>query len=78
MPTRYVVEMLMDRIAASKIYEKEKYTDASPLTYYEKGKIGALIHPETRVMLERFLHMLAEMGEDKTFAYIKKEILKKK
>lgn len=78
MPTRYVVEMLMDRIAASKIYEKEKYTDASPLLYYEKGKIGSLIHPETRVMLERFLHMLADMGEDKTFAYIKKEILKKK
>ncbi len=37
MPTRYVVEMLVDRIAASKIYEGKNYTDASPLKYYLKG-----------------------------------------
>ena len=33
MPKKYVVEMLMDRIAASKIYMKDKYTDTSPLEY---------------------------------------------
>ena len=31
MPVKYVLEMFMDRIAASKTYQKEKYTDASPL-----------------------------------------------
>ena len=38
MPVKYVVEMLMDRIAASKVYNKERYTDASPWEYYAKGR----------------------------------------
>ena len=36
MPVRYVVEMFMDRIAASKVYEKDAYTDASALGYHER------------------------------------------
>ena len=31
MPTRYVVEMFCDRIAASRVYKKDAYTDRSPL-----------------------------------------------
>ena len=38
MPRRYVVEMLMDRIAASKVYKKDAYTDNCPLEYYLSGK----------------------------------------
>ena len=34
MPVQYVVEMFCDRVAACKTYQKEKYTDASPLEYY--------------------------------------------
>ncbi|GFI70705.1 hypothetical protein IMSAG249_02534 [Lachnospiraceae bacterium] len=75
MPEKYVVEMLMDRIAASKIYNKERYTDASPLKYYQQGKEKAPIHPKTRKLLEKLLHMLAEKGEKATFAYIKKAVL---
>lgn len=37
MPVKYVVEMFMDRIAASKTYQGENYTDRHPLEYYEKG-----------------------------------------
>ena len=37
MPVNYVVEMFLDRIAASKIYERDAYTDRSPLRYYERG-----------------------------------------
>ena len=33
MPLRYVKEMFCDRVAASKIYMKESYTDSSPLEY---------------------------------------------
>ena len=41
------------------------------------GKAGELMHPETRALLERLLHMLAEQGEEETYRYIKKEVLKK-
>ncbi len=78
MPIKYVVEMFIDRMSASKNYQKEKYTDRSPLEYYENGKSYHIIHEDTRILLERLLHMLAEKGEDTTFHYIKKVVLKKK
>ncbi|MCU6761482.1 Uncharacterised protein [uncultured Roseburia sp.] len=78
MPNRYVVEMFIDRVAASKNYQKEKYTDRSALEYYEWGKDQHILHPEVRQLLERLLHMLAEEGEEKTFAYIRQEVLSKK
>lgn len=78
MPMRYVIEMFMDRIAASKTYCGEKYQDTYPLAYYEKGaaKLGKMIHPATAELLYELLKMLAEQGEEKTFAYIKKDLLK--
>lgn len=77
MPVNYVVEMVMDRIAASKVYMGEKYHDSAPLEYYEKSKDHLILHDETRELLARLLKLLAEEGEEKTFAYIKKEVLKK-
>ena len=76
MPKKYVVEMVMDRIAASKVYMKESYNDASPLKYYERGKDVIIIHKESRELLEFLLQMLAEKGEKETFRYIKKYVLK--
>lgn len=76
MPKRYIVEMVMDRIAASKIYMKGHYTDDKPLAYYMHSKEYAMIHEETSELLERLLRMLATQGEKKTFAYIKNQILK--
>lgn len=75
MPTKYVVEMFMDRIAACKVYMHENYTDSSPMEYYERGKEITPMHVETRALLELMLNMLAQKGEKETFAYIKKEIL---
>ncbi len=75
MPEKYVVEMFMDRIAASKVYLKENYTNASPLKYYNKGKDSILMHEDTKKLLEKLLYMLAKNGEEKTFRYIKKEVL---
>ena len=75
MPPNYVAEMLMDRIAASKTYLKENYTDASSLEYYNRARERELMHPKTREILEKLLNMLAEEGEEKTFAYIRKELL---
>lgn len=78
MPKKYVVEMLMDRIAACKIYNGKSYTTKDPLIYYSKGKEHAPIHPDTKKLLEELLNMLAEKGEEETVSYIRKAILKKK
>lgn len=77
MPVKYVIEMFCDRVAASKIYNKEKYTDGDSLAYYMKGKGGHIIHPETEKLLLELLVMIKEKGEDYTFSYIKNEILAK-
>lgn len=75
MPDNYFVEMVMDRIAASKIYNKGNYTDDMPLQYYLKGKAHLVIHEQTARSLEFILTMLAKEGEDATFSYIRKNIL---
>ena len=72
MPIKYVVEMFCDRVAASKIYQGENYTDAHPLQYFLKGKDTRLIHKDTSDLLEKLLTMLCEKGEKETFLFIKK------
>lgn len=76
MPMRYVCEMFIDRVSASKNYQKEKYTDKSALEYYEKSVDHYMIHPDTKAMLEYLLVMLSVKGEEYTYSYIKKEVLK--
>ena len=71
MPLRYVCEMVCDRVAASRIYLGDQYTDASPWEYYERSKNHYLMHPETRALLEKLLKMVRDLGQDRTFAYMK-------
>ena len=71
MPLKYLVEMVMDRIAASKTYKGKDYTDASPWEYYVQGKAYMIVAPETEKLLEKLLIMLKDEGEKKTFAYIR-------
>ena len=78
MPVRYVCEMFIDRISASKNYQKEQYTDHSALDYFLKGKDHSLIHPDTEALLWYLLLMLAKRGEKDTFAFVKNEVLKGK
>lgn len=77
MPVKYVIEMVMDRIAASKVYKGERYTDSSPLEYLNSGKNVNLLHPKTYRQLKILLTMLAKYGEKQTFWYIKYVILRK-
>lgn len=77
MPVKYVVEMFCDRVAASKNYNKDKYTDADSLEYYLRGRGHYVIHPKTDELLYSLLKMLADKGEDYTFDYIKKNVLNK-
>ncbi len=77
MPKRYLAEMLMDRIAACKVYRGKNYTDASPIDYYRNStNDSTLMHETTKEVLETYLEMLAEKGEKETFKIIKKELVK--
>lgn len=52
MPLKYVCEMFIDRVSASKNYLKETYTDSSALEYYNKSIDHYLIHRDTAALLE--------------------------
>ena len=71
MPIRYVKEMFCDRVAASKIYQKDNYTDSHPLDYFLNGKPKRAIHPETSELIEKWLTLLKENGEEYTFRIIR-------
>ena len=77
MPERYVAEMFCDRVAASKTYRKEQYTDSDPYLYYEQSKAAYLMHPESQALLEKLLLMLKDEGEEAVFVYIKRDVLRK-
>ena len=78
MPVKYVAEMFVDRVSASKNYQKEKYTDESALIYYNNSKEHYILNPDTRALLEYLLTMLWKCGEEKTFTFVKEELLKGK
>lgn len=60
MPDKYIKEMLCDYIGAGKAYNKTKYTNQSPLNYYENvDKNKMLLHQETRLKFEELLKELA-------------------
>jgi len=71
MPRRYVAEMLMDRIAASKTYLKDAYTQHEPLKYYLKGPGKVLMDPQTAKELERMLRILDQRGESELFRFVR-------
>ena len=77
MPLKYVIEMFCDRVAASKIYNGEKYGDGDPYTYFLRIKGKHRMHEKTEELLCSLLEMLRDEGEEKTFAHIRKLIKNK-
>ncbi len=76
MPTQYLVEMVMDRIAACKVYKGKDYHDGSALEYLEQSRDTGLMHPETRAKLCFLLTMLRDQGEKETFRFIRQVVLR--
>lgn len=76
MPRKYVAEMLMDRISASKNYNKETYTQHHPLQYFEHGKSHYLLHPQTEKELHGMLRILDERGEEALMHFVRDYYLK--
>jgi hypothetical protein len=75
MPRKYLAEMIMDRIAACKIYQGDKYHNGAPLAYLSKSVERDIMHPNTMRQLEYILTMLNDRGEKETFRYIKESVL---
>ena len=78
MPMRYIAESFCDRIAASRIYMKEKYTDAAPYEYFVRSKDRVLIDEGTARELERMLFVLKKEGEERAFRYVRKRLRESK
>lgn len=78
MPPRYLAEMVCDRIAACKIYLKDKYTTGAPLEYFEQRTDKAGMNPETCEELRYFLTMLKDKGEKETLKQLKKFVKENK
>ncbi|MCD7820402.1 MAG: DUF5662 family protein [Lachnospiraceae bacterium] len=76
MPRKYVAEMLMDRIAASKNYNKNTYTQHDALAYFEKGMGHYLMHPQTKRELHGMLRILDERGEEELIRFVREYYLK--
>ena len=74
MPIRYVAEMFCDRIAASRVYLGDRYTDAAPYEYLMRDVPEGVMHPDTIREIETMLRVLKEEGEEKAFAYVKKRL----
>ncbi len=75
MPPRYFAEMIIDRIAASMVYNGADYSRDKPLRYFREKTALELLHPDTAAMMEKMYILLSEEGEEKLFAALR-EIVK--
>lgn len=78
MPAIYFAEMVCDRVAACKIYLKDKYTDASPLEYFENKADKDYMPYETCEDLRYFLTVLKDKGEKLMFKELKQFVKQNK
>lgn len=77
MPRKYVAEMVMDRISASRVYKGSQYTSQDPLQYFINSKEHLwFVNSTVMEELDFLLTMLAEKGEKETLHYIKYTFLK--
>lgn len=53
MPRRYVAEMIMDRISASRVYLGDAYTDQAPYQYLKKRNRPPLVRPSRDTLAAR-------------------------
>lgn len=74
-PYKYTVEMVCDKIAASKTYiPKDKWTKASPLEHWEQKEIRKILNPKIDSMLTEVFELIAQKGVNKV---VKRSVFKK-
>lgn len=77
MPIPYLIEMWCDRIAATRVYEKDAYTQESALNYFLRNYDNVIIHPDTKDLLEYMLRYTAKHGEKATVIWIRQTLRSK-
>jgi len=75
MPLNYLIESVLDRIGASKVYNVN-YDTSAPLNFFEKGKDKIFMGEENKRRYLILLNYLKENGEEKALQYYK-ELYKK-
>lgn len=71
MPDKYIKEMFCDRLAASKIYKKDKFTPECLLTFFNREREFITMHENTQRKLESLMIMLKENGQKEVFKYMR-------
>lgn len=71
MPFRYMLESVIDKISASKVYNKDKYNDTIPYEFFIKSKEYRAINPITARQIEELLLYLKENDEEKALEHFK-------
>ena len=66
-----MLESVIDRISASKVYKKEKYTQAEPYDFFVNSKEIHVMNPKTVEQISYLLKYLKENGEEKALTYYK-------
>lgn len=74
MPLKYLAEMICDRVAASKIYLGDKYTDSAPWDYFINHIDENQFNSTTQYKLATWLTYIKEYGLDKTLKQLKMEL----
>ncbi len=62
-PFKYMLEMICDRIAATKVYNKKNYNNKMPYDYFMKGKDHYVLNDNLKAFLEEVFTKLYEEGE---------------
>ena len=70
-PLKYIKESVCDRIVASKIYQKQNYTDASAFNFYMNGSDQHHISEVNKKQMYDMLSYIKDYGEKQGFKMIK-------
>ena len=65
MPLNMLKKCFATVLRAGKIYLDDKYTNDNPIEYFLKGNAKTSMHPNTAKLLEGWLMMLQQEGEEK-------------
>ncbi len=71
METRYLLESILDRIAAAKNYLKNNYNNASAFDYFNNGNVKRDMNFKTAIKTFYLLDYLKKNGEKALFHHIK-------
>lgn len=72
MPDKYIIESVIDRLVASKIYLKDKFTDEAPYQYFLNDRpITDFMSKSEHDKFEYLLIYLKDYGEDELLSHLK-------